>query len=126
MMKVASVINNYIKYCKNNLQIIYADYIFPKVYGVPYKQAVQMDLFIDFDENDSPLIPSDIKTLDTVIGQGFRGKDDKGKFVKGNEFRFQKKEKPVETNNEEPLFHQDEEEETNTERRYRIEDEEEV
>ena len=108
-VKVASVINNYIKYCKEHLQRNYADYIFPKVYGVQYDKAVQLNLF------DNGLFPEDQKTMDTVIGQGFRGKDNKGKFVKGNEFRFQKKE--PETNepdqeDENPLdltFHKEEE-----------------
>ena len=85
-VKVASVINNYIKYCKEHLQRNYADYIFPKVYGVQYDKAVQLNLF------DNGLFPEDRKTMDTVIGQGFVGKDNKGKFVKGNEYRFQKKE----------------------------------
>ena len=39
-MKISSVINNYIKYCQKNLQNAYATYIFPKVYGIPYKKAV--------------------------------------------------------------------------------------
>ena len=85
-VKVASVVNNYIKYCKEHLQRNYADYIFPKVYGVKYDKAVQLNLF------DNGLFPEDRKTMDTVIDQGFRGKDAKGKFAKGNEFRFQKKE----------------------------------
>lgn len=124
MMKIASVINNYIKYCRDNLQLIYADYIFPKVYDMPYKQAVQLDLFTEFDENDTPLIPSDFKTMKNVIDTGFKGKDEKGKFVKGNEFRFKKKEEPKqEVNNSEPLFHQ-ESDGQNTERRYKIDSEE--
>lgn len=107
-VKVASVINNYIKYCKEHLQRNYADYIFPKVYGVKYDKAVQLNLF------DNGLFPEDQKTMDTVIGQGFRGKDNKGKFVPGNEFRFQKKE-PEEQPEEEPenpldlKFHKEEE-----------------
>ena len=107
-VKVASVINNYIKYCKEHLQRNYADYIFPKIYGVKYDKAVQLNLF------DNGLFPEDQKTMDTVIGQGFRGKDNKGKFVPGNEFRFQKKE-PEEQPEEEPenpldlKFHKEEE-----------------
>lgn len=107
-VKVASVINNYIKYCKEHLQRNYADYIFPKIYGVKYDKAVQLNLF------DNGLFPEDQKTMDTVIGQGFRGKDNKGKFVPGNEFRFQKKEpeEPPEEEPENPLdlkFHKEEE-----------------
>ena len=91
-VKVASVINNYIKYCRENLQLAYAEYIFPKVYGVQYDKAVQMGLF------ETGLLPDDAETMKAVIDQGMQGKDKSGKFVKGNDMRFQKKEleEPVE------------------------------
>ena len=85
-VKVASVINNYIKYCRENLQLAYAEYIFPKIYGVQYDKAVQMNLF------ENGLLPDDAETMKTVIDQGMQGKDKSGKFVKGNDMRFQKKE----------------------------------
>ena len=96
-VKVASVINNYIKYCKEHLQRNYADYIFPKIYGVKYDKAVQLQLF------DNGLFPEDIATLNTVIDQGFRGKDKQGKFVKNNELRFHKKEIEPEPEEDNPL-----------------------
>ena len=85
-VKVASVINNYIKYCREHLQKNYADYIFPKIYGVKYDKAVQLDLF------DNGLLPDDAATMKAVIDQGMKGKDKSGRFVKGNDMRFQKKE----------------------------------
>lgn len=85
-VKVASVINNYIKYCRLHLESNYAEYIFPQIYGVKYDKAVQLNLF------DTGLLPDDIETMNAVIDQGFRGKDKSGKFVKDNELRFQKKE----------------------------------
>lgn len=96
-VKVASVINNYIKYCKEHLQRNYADYIFPKIYGVKYDKAVQLQLF------DNGLFPEDIETMNTVIDQGFRGKDKQGKFVKNNEFRFQKTDNKPEQEEDNPL-----------------------
>lgn len=45
MMKVASVINNYIHYAEQFMQRQFADIIFPKIYGVKYPDAVQMGLF---------------------------------------------------------------------------------
>ena len=88
MMKVASVINNYIKWCKDNMGRNYADYIFPQVYGVPYNKAIQMSLFDDPDDNG--LLPSDQKTLSQVISKSLGGKDDKGKWTKDNTYKFQK------------------------------------
>jgi hypothetical protein len=107
-VKVASVINNYIKYCRENLQRNYADYIFPKIYGIKYDKAVQMSLF------DTGLLPDDAETMKAVIDQGFRGKDKEGKFTKGNELRFQKKdleepEVPAEDNGQMELDFDDQE-----------------
>ena len=90
MMKIASVINNYVKYCKNNMARNYADYIFPQIYGVPYKKAVQLSLFDDMDSEYSGLLPSDQKARDDVIAMGMKGKDEKGRFQAGNEYRFAK------------------------------------
>ncbi len=45
MMKVASVINNYIHYAETFMQRQFADIIFPAVYGVKYPDAVQMGMF---------------------------------------------------------------------------------
>lgn len=92
MMKIASVINNYIKWCKDNMGRNYADYIFPKVYGMPYNRAVQLSIFDDPEDNG--LLPSDQDTLNQVIDKSLRGKDERGRWVKDNEFRFQKKERP--------------------------------
>ena len=89
MMKVASVINNYIKWCKENMSRNYADYIFPKVYGMPYDRAVQLSIFDDPEDNG--LLPSDQETLNKIIDKSLKGKDEKGRWVKDNEFRFQKK-----------------------------------
>ena len=89
MMKVASVINNYIKWTKENMERNYADYIFPKVYGMPYNRAVQLSLFDDPEDNG--LLPSDQETITKVIDKSLQGKDEKGRWVKDNEFRFQKK-----------------------------------
>lgn len=96
MVKVASVINNYIKYSREHLQRNYTEYIFPKVFGMKYDKAVQLQLF--YQDEESGLLPSDSATISKAIEMGFKGKDSSGKFAKGNEFRFQKKapEEPVE------------------------------
>lgn len=82
MMKVSSVINNYIKYCQNNLQNNYATYMFPKIYGMPYNKAVQLSLF------DTGLLPSDQETLTTVATTNLKDKDEKGRWIGGNSYRF--------------------------------------
>lgn len=52
VMKVASVINNYIKYAEEHMQKAYADIIFPKLYGMKYDRAIQLGLF-DSDDLDT-------------------------------------------------------------------------
>ena len=84
MMKVGSVINNYIKYCQTNLQKSYADYIFPKIYGMKYDKAIQLGLF------DTGLLPSDQKTLSDITAQQQKQRNEKGQFIAGNEYRFTK------------------------------------
>lgn len=42
LQKIASVINNYINYCKDNMEYNYSRFIFPKIYGMSYDKAVQM------------------------------------------------------------------------------------
>jgi len=96
MYKVASVINNYIKYSRDRLQKNYIDYIFPKVFGMRYDKAVQLQLF--YSDEESGLLPTDQETISKAIEQGLKDKDAAGKFVPGNTMRFQKKEEePEET-----------------------------
>lgn len=47
LIKVASVINNYIKYMSKNYEKLYADIIYPAIYRKPYSDAVQLDVFGD-------------------------------------------------------------------------------
>lgn len=49
MMKVASVINNYVHYAEEHLQKPFLKIIFPKLYGVPAEEAVENGL-LDTDE----------------------------------------------------------------------------
>lgn len=85
LMKIASVILNYIKYAQNNLQNAYATYIFPKVYGVPYDRAVQLGLF------DNGVLPRDRKTVQDVATVNMADRNKKGQFTQGNKYRFTKK-----------------------------------
>lgn len=49
LMKVASVINNYIHYAEEHLQKPFLKVIFPKLYGIPAEEAVESGL-LDTDE----------------------------------------------------------------------------
>lgn len=61
---VASVIVNYANYCKENLEYNYSRFIFPKIYGVAYNNAVQMCLN-DFDNEGNPI--DELKTSKELI-----------------------------------------------------------
>ena len=65
MMKITSVINNYIWYCKDNMELNYARYIFPKLYGMEYDKAIQLTLF-DTDELETS---EEIINLSNAIGK---------------------------------------------------------
>lgn len=106
IMKVSTVINNYIKYCQitPSLQRMYADYIFPKIYKMPYKKAVQLNLF------DDGQLPNDRQTMSDVTSIHSANRDEHGRWVAGNKFRFQKKdlEEPKETEDNLGLFNKEE------------------
>lgn len=85
-VKVASVINNYIKYCQDHLEQAYADYIFPKIYGIKYDKAVQMSLFYN------GFLPQDKATHDEIMQKSLAGRNPQGKFVSDNPYEFKKNE----------------------------------
>ena len=91
LVKIASVIYNYVKYCKTNLSTNYKRYIFPQIYGMSYKQALDSQIFKEVDNDVSGLLPSDQKALDDIINRALKGRDEKGRFTKGNEYAFNKK-----------------------------------
>jgi len=84
LLKVTSVINNYINYARKSMQRLYADYIFPKIYDMKYDRAVQLDLFDTDDFDSSPFTLDDINKIARTSGQ----------FKTGNQYRFQKQQKP--------------------------------
>lgn len=59
LMKICSVINNYIHYMRDHFERKYADLIFPKLFGITYQKAVQLNLFDTDDELASN--PDEIK-----------------------------------------------------------------
>lgn len=118
-VKVASVVNNYIKYMQEHYQQAYADYMFPKIYGIKYPKAVQMNLFYN------GMLPDDKKTMDEITKQSLQGRDRQGKFNSENPYKFNKKdlEEPIENPNQMKL---DLEEPTKKELKVDTEDEEQI
>jgi hypothetical protein len=75
ILKVASTIFNYVNYMEKHYNKLYADIIYPAIYGKKYEEPVQMDMFSSDDELDS--------TTDTIDASN-KYAADKNKFKKGN------------------------------------------
>ena len=58
LLKVGSTILNYIRYMEKHYEKLYADIIYPAVYGKHYEEPVQLDLF------DDGTLETDTDTLD--------------------------------------------------------------
>lgn len=83
-LKVAAVVHNYIRYCQTHLEQEYADYIFPRIYGIKYDKAVQMNLFYD------GFLPQDKRTRDEITRNSLMGRDVHGRFQPDNPYKFRK------------------------------------
>jgi len=83
IIKVASVIMNYIKYMQNHMKKAYADIIHPAVYGKKYEEPVQLTIFDDEQDN----LDSNEETIDNSNVEARR----RGQFKQGNEYRFRPK-----------------------------------
>lgn len=93
IVKIAAIINNYIKFIKSDYQSLYADYVFPKIYGMPYKHAVMRNMFT------TGLLPSDVETMKDVANKNAPGRDVKtGKFVKKDVYKKEPDEETEEEN----------------------------
>lgn len=74
LTEVASVINNYANYCKDNMELNYKKYIFPKIYGV---SATEAERIISNDSDEK--LPSDEATINLANALGkVRGRIQKG------------------------------------------------
>lgn len=74
LIKVASVINNYIKYTQKNMQRAYTDIIYPAIYGKEYEEPVQLSIF---DKDD-------LDTDETTIDKSNQYGRTSTQFKKGN------------------------------------------
>lgn len=78
IMKVASVINNYIRYMERHYEKLYADVIYPAVYGRPYEDSVQLNF--DDMSNEDDTLATDTDTIDAANEYNKR----RTQFQKGN------------------------------------------
>lgn len=74
ILKVASTVYNYINYMEKHYKKLYADIIYPAVYGKKYEEPVQLDIF------DDGTLETDTDTIDKSNQYAV----DKSRFQKGN------------------------------------------
>lgn len=79
LIKVASVIVNYVNYIQTHMERLYADVIYPAIYGEEYTEPVQLSL--DGDE---------LETSTDAIDRANQAARTKGQFKQGNDYRFTK------------------------------------
>lgn len=79
LVKVASVINNYIKYMEKHYQKLYSDFIYPAIYGKEYSEPVQLSF--DDIERDNDELSTDKETIDKANEYNKR----RTQFQKGND-----------------------------------------
>lgn len=75
IIKVASVINNYIMYMEKHMQNLYADIIYPAIYQKEYEEPVQLTM------DDTDTLSTDKETIDISNKWAVT----KNQFQKGNE-----------------------------------------
>ena len=76
LIKVASVINNYIKYMEKHYNKLYADIIFPAIFDREYEEPVQLT----FNDEETDELHTDSDTLDKANTYN----KERTKFQKGN------------------------------------------
>lgn len=83
IIKLGSVIHNYINYMEKHYQKLYADIIYPAIYEKDYEEPVQLDLLTSDDD--------ELDTASDLIDKSNKYAKDKNKFKKDNPYRFQPK-----------------------------------
>lgn len=96
LIKVASVIMNYIKYFEQHRQKDYAKIIYPAIFNKEYEEPIQLSF------DDKGTLDSEEEIIDKANEEGRT----RGQFKAGNEYRFKPQNKP----NPDQLTIEDEEE----------------
>lgn len=81
LIKIASVIYNYVDYMEKHDERLYQRYIYPALYGHEYENR-QLSIF-DQDEEEMESSEEDIRQANELARE-------KGRFQKNNEYRFRK------------------------------------
>lgn len=74
LVKIASVINNYVKYMERNYKSAYSNVIYPAIYKKKYEEPVQTSIF------DKDVLDTDKETIDISNKQAV----DRNRFQQGN------------------------------------------
>lgn len=88
IMKVASVIVNYVKYMEKHYQKMYSDIIYPAIYEKKYEEPVQLGMF-DTDE----LVDKEQSQPDVDVANIEARR--RGRFTSGNPYRFTSRPNPA-------------------------------
>ena len=92
LVKVASVIMNYIKYMKQHYERLYADIIYPAIFEREFEEPVQLDILDKVAGTDDDKLADSEDDIDTAN----KWAKTKSQFKVGNEYRF----KPAEQQKE--------------------------
>lgn len=92
LVKVASVITNYIKYMKQHYPRLYADIIYPAIFEREFEEPVQLDILDQVtDQNENELVDTEDE-----IDTSNQWAKTKSQFKVGNEYRFKPQDKEIE------------------------------
>ena len=84
IIKLASVIKNYANYMKKHNEQVYAEIIYPAIFGKEYEDEYQTSMFTDIDTDSDTLDKSNIEARK------------RGQWQAGNEYRFTQNGEPSE------------------------------
>ena len=84
LLKVASTIYNYINYMQKHYEKLYADIIYPAIYGKTYEEPVQMDMFDDGDLDTDKQTIDKSNELARTRGQFKQGNTQGVRFASNN------------------------------------------
>lgn len=92
LVKVASVIMNYIKYMKQHYERLYADIIYPAIFEREFEEPVQLDILDQVKDTAEDELVDNEDEIDVAN----KWAKTKSQFKVGNEYRFKPQEKDIE------------------------------
>lgn len=97
ILRVARVINNYIKYMENHYPKLYTEVMYPAIFGKPYEEPIEEPVDEPIDDIQSG---DELQTDDTTLDTANEYNKSRARFQKGNKqgVRFAKAEPEEESN----------------------------